>query len=256
MRNIESEYRAATRLHDRGAYKIFYSHVHPFPLLALGQNPAGETNGADLTASDAFFENWEHDFVRFRHCLRQYPLAGPMCDLLEQSLDTKSEDVLRQVPVTNVIFRRAQNLGPVLKTLNLTEKDAVEEARPFVERILKIVNPHCILFFSNKAYKLFIRYYCRLNDLSINESNKVFTPNGRNEACIFFRSRGIVHALGREIEFVMVGHPSKYSTRPEWSDVTGRFRSTLQSLQPPISPIRNSSALIELSPLPGHDTRL
>src|SRR5271166_4056117 len=79
----------ATGLHDRRYYKIFYSYIHPFPLLALGYNPGGATDGTDLNASDSFYENWEHDFVCFRHDSR-YLLAGPACGLLARSLDTDS----------------------------------------------------------------------------------------------------------------------------------------------------------------------
>ena len=38
MRDLDRDYCAATGLRDRRHYKIFYSHIHPFPLLALGQN--------------------------------------------------------------------------------------------------------------------------------------------------------------------------------------------------------------------------
>jgi len=62
--------------------------------LALGYNPGGATDGTDLNASDSFYENWEHDFVCFRHDSR-YLLAGPAFGLLARSLDTDSIDVLR-----------------------------------------------------------------------------------------------------------------------------------------------------------------
>lgn len=55
-----------TGITDRGLYKILSSHIHNFPLLVLGYNPGG-TPGADelMSASPSFFQNWEHDYVRF-----------------------------------------------------------------------------------------------------------------------------------------------------------------------------------------------
>jgi hypothetical protein len=78
MRVMDAAFRKATGLSERRYYKIFYSHIHPFPLLVLGQNPGGETDGTDLVASETCFENWQHDFI----CSRSnpsYAMAGPMC---------------------------------------------------------------------------------------------------------------------------------------------------------------------------------
>lgn len=113
MREIDRSYQSTSGLADRRLYKIHYSRIHPFPL--LGQNPGGETDGTDLVASDSYFENWEHDYVCFRNC-PQYSLARPMCDLLAATLQTDSIDTLRQIPATNVIFRRSRNT----KALNLS----------------------------------------------------------------------------------------------------------------------------------------
>ena len=55
MEEIDLAYRTASGLADRRYYKLYYSHIPPFPLLVLGQNPGGETDGTDLAASDGFF---------------------------------------------------------------------------------------------------------------------------------------------------------------------------------------------------------
>ena len=36
MEQLDAEYRAASGIADRRDYKIYYSHIHPFPLLVLG----------------------------------------------------------------------------------------------------------------------------------------------------------------------------------------------------------------------------
>jgi len=107
MEQLDAEYRAASGIADRRDYKIYYSHIHPFPLLVLGQNPGGETDDTDLAAS-ATYELWEHDYLCFRFDPR-FGAAGHMCKLLAAGLQTRSVDVLRQVPATNVIFRRSRD---------------------------------------------------------------------------------------------------------------------------------------------------
>lgn len=249
MRAIDRDYRAASGLQERRHYKIFYSSIHPFPLLVLGQNPGGETDGTDLVASPTFFENWEHDFVHFRHC-PAYSLARPMCDLLVQALETQSVDALRQVPVSNVIFRRSRKT----KSLNVSLTVAASEAQPFVSRLIKAVNPRCVLLISKTAYDLFARHHCQARSVTEDESPKIYTPNGRNPACIFLRARGFVHALDRETPLLMVGHPSKFSSRQEWRSATSALRSALQQLG--ISPVENFPVLVKLPPFPTYGTKL
>lgn len=249
MREVDRQYRAASGLDDRRFYKIFYSHIHPFPLLVLGQNPGGETDGTDLSASESFFENWEHDYAFFRNDSR-YALAGPMCRFLAEVLQTRSVDVIRQVPATNVVFRRSRNTD----TLNVRLSAAAEEARPFLDQILRIVDPRCVLLVSNEAYKQFTRLYCRRGTVVPGDDAKIFTPNGRNPACIFTRSQGFVEVLGRIVPMLVVGHPSKYSARIEWRAAAGAVRRDLEELG--ISPIENISALVQIPPLPCYGTTL
>src|SRR5271169_887260 len=194
MQEIDRSYREVSGLDERRFYKIFYSHVHPFPILVLGQNPGGETDGTDFVASETYFENWEHDFVRFRSTT-SYSLAGPMCDLLSNILATRSIDILRQIPVTNVIFRRSRKT----ESLNVTLTMAAKEAAPFVDRIIGLVNPSCILLISKTAYDLFVRHHCRRKSVTADETSAIFTPNGSEDACISLRAEGFVMAVGRKV---------------------------------------------------------
>src|SRR4051812_44664282 len=155
MRAIDAGYRAAAGITERRLYKIFHSRLHPFPLLVLGQNPGGETDGTDLSASDSFFEDWEHDYVRFRNDTR-YALAQPMCKLLAASLGTNSTDALRQVPASNVLFRRSRNSA----TLDLNASAAAAEAKMGVDQVLRMVQPRVVLLISNTAFDLFKRFHC------------------------------------------------------------------------------------------------
>lgn len=215
----------------------------------MAQNPGGETDGTDLAASESFFENWEHDYPCFR-TNRDYPLAAPMCDLLSQVLVTRSVDAIRQVPASNVVFRRSRKT----ETLNVSLSSAADEARPFVRELLQIVDPRCILLISSKAYELFVSYHCRADSVIPNDDPMIYTPNGRRPACIFRRARGFVDALRREVPLFMVGHPSKYSGRSEWRSVVANVHAELDQLG--LAPIERTSALVPVPPLPAYGTTL
>jgi len=249
MQSIDEQYRAAAGVRDRRAYKLFYSHIHPFPLLVLGQNPGGAEDGKHYVASNSYFENWEHDFVCFRRN-PEYSLAAPMCALLSQVLATHSADAVRQVPVTNVIFRRSQNTA----ALTLSPKAAAKEAKPYLELIIRAVAPKAILFISKTAYDLFAKLHCRPGSVVEQSAPRVFTPNGSSSACIFLRAEGYVEILAKQIPLLMVGHPSKYASRVEWQQAMNELSASLRTLQ--ISPIENTGALRSVPELEGYETSL
>jgi hypothetical protein len=249
MEEIDAAYRVASGIVDRRYYKIYYSHIHPFPLLVLGQNPGGETDGTDLAASDSFFEHWEHDYLCFRNDSR-YALARPMCALLGAALQTTSIDVLRQVPATNVIFRRSRNTA----SLNLSPAKAAAEARPFLRDILMAVNPSAILLISKTAYDLFIRFHCNSRSLIEEAEPQIFTPNGKSNACIFLTAQAHVLGLDRRMPLFMVGHPSKYAGRSEWPRVITSLRHALQQFN--ISPIEKTGAHVHVKPIQSYGTTL
>lgn len=242
MAELDRDFQAATGLQERRLYKIFYSHVHPFPLLVLGLNPGGAADGSDLSASQGFYEQWEHDYVSFRRNPR-YPLAGPACDLLFSALGTKSRDALRQVPVSNVIFRRSRNSSE----LDIFLVAAANESRPFVERILKFVNPKAILFVSGSAFDLFLRHHSHKPDYRPDLAQEITAPNGRTHACIFRSGTAFLPAPGRDAALFVVGHPSKYSSRSEWPNVVDALRGGFRRIR--LSPVESTGALIEVPAL-------
>jgi uracil-DNA glycosylase len=225
MHDLDAEFQSLSGLTDRRYYKIFYSSIHAFPLLVLGLNPGGETDGTDLNASDGFYEHGEHDYVAFRHHGRQYSLAGPMCDLLAATLGTTSEDDLRRVPATNVIFRRSRNASQ----LNLSLRDAARESAPVLAKVLQAVDPRAILVLGGSAVDQFVAAHCAPGSVTPNtEVSEIRTPNGKSEASIFRSAQAHVTALGREVPLVVVGHPSKYATRTVWPDVVDAVRGEFQ----------------------------
>jgi len=215
MESVETDFTSEFGLYTRDMYKIYYSHIHIFPLLILGQNPGGTIGKQYLSASTSYFENWEHDFVEFQNN-NKYALAKPMCDLLHSVLQTNSDNIIRQIPFTNIIFRRSQNT----EQLNTSLSKAVLETQPYLTKIIKYINPNNILFISKTAYDLFVKYYCKKGTICESQNKYVLTPNGRDNARIYSQGIGFVNCLDRNIRFYMVGHPSKYSSRKEWTLVT------------------------------------
>lgn len=248
MQEIDAAFRAASGISERRYYKIYYSHIHPFPLLVLGQNPGGETDGTDLAASETFFENWEHDYLCFRNDPR-YALARPICALLAAALQTSSVDTLRQVPATNVIFRRSRNT----ESLNLSPAKAAEESAPALRRLIEAVNPRAVLLIANTAYKLFKKFHCEPRSVEENEQPQVFTPNGNANACIFRCAQARVLGLNRTVPLFMVGHPSKFAGRNEWPQVVTALRQGFQECG--LSPIEQS-ALVSVKPIQSYGTNV
>ena len=244
MKDIESRFQSASGLVDRRHYKIYYSRIHPFPILVLGYNPGGASDGTDLSASASFFENWEHDYPCFRNHPR-YPLAAPMCELLSKTLGITSVNELRQIPATNVIFRRSRDM----KRLN-SKRDAIAETARFLAEIIRLVQPTAILFISKTAYDIFLRSYCERGSIT-KLAKPQYTPNGRGQACIYQASKGFVRSLSRPTELLMVGHPSKYARRAaEWQNVTNLLGARLRDLG--LCPLSDTGHLAPLADLPGY----
>lgn len=244
MQEIDAAFRAVSGISERRYYKIYYSHIHPFPLLVLGQNPGGETDGTDLAASETFFENWEHDYLCFRND-PSYALARPMCELLAAVLKTTSVNVLRQIPATNVIFRRSRNT----ESLGLSPTKAAEESAPALRSILESVNPRAVLLIANDAYKLFKKFHCDPESIRENAEPQIFTPNGKSNACIFLSAQARVLGLNRVIPLFMVGHPSKYARRDEWRQVAEALGQGL--MQCGVSPI-DKTALVSVKTIDSY----
>lgn len=248
MREMDAEFRKVSGLSERRYYKLFYSHIHSFPLLVLGQNPGGETDGTDLVASEEFFENWQHDFVCFRSDPR-YAMAGPMFRLLSATLQTTNVNQLRQVPVSNVIFRRSRNT----KSLNLSPTKAAQESAPVLRAMLRTVNPSVVLLTSGTAYKLFAKHHCDPGSVRESAAQKVYTPNGKADACMFLSAQARVLGLNRTVQLFVIGHPSKYAARAEWPQVVSALRQGLQ--QCGVSPIE-PSAFVALNTIPSYGSTL
>ena len=233
MKSVEDEYQRQSGLTSRRYYKLFYSRVHRFPLLVLGLNPGGKSDGTDLRASDSFFESWEHDYVRFRKQKTEYKLAGLMCTLLAECLDTELVNDLRQVPVSNVVFRRSEDW---CKLRN--KPKAIRDSRPGLEKITKYVYPDVILLISIKAYDVFAGEFCT-NLLEIEVDLR-----GRNRT--FVSAGAQVSALRKDVKLLAVEHPSRFGVKRVLPKLIKEFE------QAGLRPIEGSEWLITLKDLQGY----
>jgi len=136
MRALETRYQAASGLSDRRDYKIYYSPVRPADILTLGDNPGGNPNdikpGApETSASEGYFEHNEHDLL---DC--SWP-ENNVLKLLVPLLGSSREQVHQAVVKTNLAFRRS----PTKKSLAFGIDRAMDEAVPFLEEIISVVQP-------------------------------------------------------------------------------------------------------------------
>ena len=222
MQNLDSEYRDITGLKDRRYFSIFYSQVKPSKTLILGYNPGGDPRNWDESAlsSRGFYENREHEYVD-----TNFPTSLRMRDYLLKSGLVNRVDEIRDIPKINLIFRRSRNMNE----LPVPPRQALAEAKPFVERIIKNVNPELIVCEGKSTLDRFESLYCGTKEQEV-DGRAVFTPNGRHNALIYRADRAHVNCLARSCMLVGIGHPSKYSARVEWRDVLKNSRNLLSEM--------------------------
>jgi uracil-DNA glycosylase len=167
-----------------------------------------------------------------------------MMYLLSVTLDTKSANTLRQIPATNIIFRRSQSSD----NLNLSISRAFTEARPYLQELIQIVTPKVILFISKTAYNQFKKKLCA--DVREDHEYEVKTPNGKNHVTLFISATGYLPCLSRNIRLLTVCHPSKYASRTEWSQALKILQDEFRTLG--LSPLDPHPAIQKLRVLADH----
>jgi len=219
MLSIDQRYRAASNLTERRFYSIFYSGIFPCKWMVIGFNPGGDpdTWHESALASRSFYENDEHEYV---DC--HYPLAVAMRAFLIDVLNLGSVNAVRHIPKTNLIFRRSRGQD----YLGIRKSDAIHEARPFLEEIIKAVSPEAIFFEGMTTLNEFERAYCASTRRNI-DGRVIETPNGRNSACVYRYDIARVVCLGKSIKLIGLGHPSKYAKRIEWPTVVSCAKAAL-----------------------------
>lgn len=148
MQDLEQRYQAASGLHDRAFYKIFYGPVRPAPVLLLGINPGGDPaevaegalnrkDGQDSAASAAFYEQDECDLL---DC--NWPENTGLKKLLVPLFGGDESRIRAEVVKTNLAFRRSK------KKTGIDFERAKQEAAPFLSEIIARVQPRLVLLTS------------------------------------------------------------------------------------------------------------
>jgi hypothetical protein len=143
-------------------------------------------------------------------------MAGPVFSFLCQVLGTNEVRNIRQIPATNVGFRRSQN------TNGINPRTLAREASSTLKQLLVIVDPALVLFLSKGAFDTFQQLHC--DQVADRCDDGVFTRNGRSPAEIYTHCTATLACTGKRIRLVSVGHPSKYAGRSEWPRVVERVR--------------------------------
>ena len=219
MSRLDHQYREATGLVERRFYSIFYSQVDPSPLLIIGFNPGGDPDSWDESAlaSRSFYENGEHEYV---DC--HYPIAVAMREFLLKIGSINSEDLLRRIPKTNLIFRRSRSMDG----LRLSERDAILEAKPMLDQIIERVVPRVVICEGVSTLQHFEKHYCESIEEEI-DGVSVSTPNGQHKARIYKADKAVLSSIQQPVTILGIGHPSKYSGRLEWSQVIASAKKLL-----------------------------
>lgn len=222
MRQIDAEYRRRSGLNDSAMYKLFYSRIDPAPLLVIGINPGGDPSKPDslLSASTAFFENYEHDYV---DC--SYAIQRAMLPFL-QSILGATTDQIRRIPKTNLAFRHSPGEDDFKKIHGMTLNDGMLEAKPELEKIICHVQPSMILLETMKPER-FASLFGRNKWESAEQIAHDLHAIHRGKQVRAFVARKLpLTCLGRSIPIVSIGHPSSGSfSKPDvWNSITKATR--------------------------------
>ena len=218
MKRLDKEYRKKTKISERRFYSIFFSQVNPSPIMILGSNPGGDPKNWDESelASTSFYENGEHEYV---DCC--YPIACVMSEFLKKVLDIEKE-CIREIPKTNLIFRRSVSI----KQLPLKVSDAISEAKPILEQILRRVEPDVIICEGFLTLRNFEKHYCTVHCEKI-DGESVDVSNGNHAARIYRADHAFLLSTGKYVKLLGLGHPSRFGGRSEWNEVIQLSRNFL-----------------------------
>jgi hypothetical protein len=217
MRALEEKYRQVSEVKNRSEYKIFYGQVFPAPILTLGLNPGGITegtsedgtrqnDGSPASSSGSYFEQMENDILdcdwRENTGLRKLllPLVG------HDQNRFRSEIVK-----TNIAFRRSRAVSDI--DLAVAEREAV----PFIETIIARVSARLIVL-TGPSIDRFLTLYA-LDSQPLTETIKA---PGINHV-VFAATEARLRSVDRETIVVQVAHASQFSWTYERYGVSAKI---------------------------------
>ena len=224
MRGLDDEYRALTGLSERRDAIIAYSRLQPARAIVFGINPGGNpaTWSGEIPDIETLVAQRWHDYLDSR-----YPLQAVMRDFLSFALDTDDAG-LRDVPKSNIIFRRSPGTDAFQDLHGMTLIEAAREAAPFTRRILEQVDPRVVILEGKWCMARFRQFFCptgygkRLGPTITGEFR------GTEQPCYIAHEMEVA-CLGRTLPVVALGHPTHFSRLPEWNAVKVAVRDIVRA---------------------------
>ena len=211
-RHVIQDFKERFQLTDPNFYKVAYSPLTPSEVLFIGDNPGGDPDKPETVAN--YKEDYgadEHDFLD-----EDYRLAVKMRDLFTDAFGRNGIAKLCSVQVTNASFFRSssQLLGSVLGSNR-------EKCRPYLARIVKIVNPTLILATGMDVFR-----YLERHMMDPREVDRALPLPAKGQDIYYRKLRGKLRMLGgKEIDLVGFHHLSGYRwSNEKRADLAERIR--------------------------------
>ncbi len=219
MKDLEQRYQAASGLHDRAFYKIFYGPVRPAPVLLLGINPGGDPSevaegalkrkdGQDSAASSAFYENDECDLL---DC--NWPENTGLKKLLVPLFGGAESPIRTEVVKTNLAFRRSK------KKTGIDFERAKQEAAPFLSEIIARVQPRLVLLTSLDVASFIGSFGFAMEPVVAQERDP------KVGQIVFEAARTTLRGTSSEALVVRVAHASQFAWTYARYDVVRRIQA-------------------------------
>ena len=108
----------------------------------------------------------------------------------------------------------------------MTPTEAMKEAVPTIEQIMRFVQPKMVLLetIQSEAFK---RRYCSGQASELADIIRGVGPRG-GPARIFEAHNMHINCLGKELPVVAIGHPSHQGGKPQWGSVVQATRSVCE----------------------------
>ena len=199
-------------LTDRNLFKVAYSPLKPSNVLMVGDSPGGDPEDPMTVANyKEEYEDGEHDFVD-----EDYLLAVKMRNLFADAFGKRGVMLLRGMPVTNVSFFRSPG-----QPSGRTTKGNREKCRPYLWRILGIVDPDLVLANGMDVFR-----YLQSHLRDVREIDRASPPPATGQQIYYRKVEGQLGVLGeKEVELVGFHHLSGYRwSNEKLSDLADRIK--------------------------------
>ena len=200
-KDVIQDFKDRFQLTDSNLYKVAYSPLTPSEVLFIGDNPGGDPDRPETVAN--YKEDYgadEHDFLD-----EDYRLVVKVRELFRDAFGRDGIEKLRSLQVTNASFFRSSE-QPSGSMLNSSR----EKCRPYLGRIVKIVNPLLVLATGMSVFR-YLEGYVK----DAREIDRALPPPAKGQHIYYRRVRGRFEMLdGKEIDLVGFHHLSGY----QWSN--------------------------------------